>query len=48
MAEEEIILEEMTETLNQMRIGQNLDQIFLIMKILKEKLLGETIIMRQN
>jgi hypothetical protein len=41
-------LEEMTEASNRMVTDQNLDQIFLTMKILKEKFLEETIIMHQN
>ena len=38
----------MIEILNPMEIDQNLDQIFLIMKISKEKPQEEIIIMRQN
>ena len=46
--EEEITLEETTEALNQTGTDQNLDQISQTMRILKEKFLGETIIMHQN
>ena len=41
-------LEEVTETLNQMVIDQNLDLISLVTKISKEKPQGETTITHQN
>ena len=46
--EEEIILEEMIEILSPMEIDQNMDLIFLTMKIFNEKCQVEIIIMRQN